>query len=179
MRGPAVRSGPAHWPTALGNPPKPCLLPPPPASLYAEHPASWSDRKTETLRELLKAATTTRSHPQGPALLAATRALAPPAPWTPAPPQCSRTLRPVGPAHSCVTVPLQTPSRWARCDDSTACGPATHSYPDSPFPSKPKSAYNPFPLPFSPEPKAAFLLKKTSVWGTTLPSGAVPFLALI
>ena len=54
MRGSAVRSGPAHWPTALGNPPKPSLLPPPPASLYAEHPASWSDRENRNAERASK-----------------------------------------------------------------------------------------------------------------------------
>lgn len=47
-------SDPAHWPTALGNPPKPSLLPPPPASLYAEHPACWSDRENRNAERASK-----------------------------------------------------------------------------------------------------------------------------
>lgn len=62
-------------------------------------------------------------------------------------------------------------------DPQPAPTPTRHSHqnPNPPW----TRCLQPFPLPVSPEPKAIFLPKETSVRGATLPSPTVPFSALI
>lgn len=147
--GPAVRPCPAHRPTAQGNPPKPDP-PLPPTSLFQPHsyagtpgfPAGPEKGNAE------RASKSCHHHElppprTSPSLLAAIRALAPPGALDPGPsPRLEDTPAGGGPLSPASPSPcrLLLPGGHAVMTPQPA-NPAAHSHPDSPFPSKPKSAY--------------------------------------
>lgn len=129
----------------------PPTLPQPHSTLNTRLPG-WTGKK-ETLRALLKAATTTLP-PPGDQRWLRSRALAPSAPGS-LPLPGSRTLRREGPLSPASPSPCRLlPGRHAVCPQPA--DPAAHSHPDSPFPSKPKSAYNPSPSQSLLNPKRPF-----------------------